>query len=183
MGDAERVRTTCPGIVPTPRHDLEELAPPHLSQSSLYLRARLGADAPSRFDFTSQRRPRAVDSVVGMIVRTDGTWVTVRDADGREWRCVLRGRLRQELAGGDQPGGDRRPGRGGRRGARARRGEEDTSPPFPVDAGRRSGDGRAGDGAPRATSAWLHAGRASAPAHPEQPGPPPYRQRGLQPRA
>src|SRR3989442_7084471 len=103
MGDAERVRTTCSGIVPTPRHDLEELAPPHLSQSSLYLRARLWADAPSRFDFTSQGRPRAVDSVVGMIVRTDGTRVTVRDADGREWRCVLRGRLRQELAGATSP--------------------------------------------------------------------------------
>src|SRR2546428_9493730 len=103
MGDAERVRTTCSGIVPTPRHDLEELAPPHLSQSSLYLRARLWAEAQSRVDSTSQRRPRAVDSVVGMIVRTDGTRVTVRDADGREWRCVLRGRLRQELAGATSP--------------------------------------------------------------------------------
>src|SRR2546428_6191143 len=104
MGDAERVRTTCSGIVPTPRHDLEELAPPHLSQSSLYLRARLWADAPSRFDFTSQRRPRAVDSVVGMIVRTDGTRVTVRDADGREWRRGLwRGRPARRGGGGRVP--------------------------------------------------------------------------------
>src|SRR2546425_3664070 len=103
MGDAERVRTTCSGIVPPPRHDLEELAPPHLSQSSLYLRARLWADAPSRFDFTSQRRPRAVDSVVGMIVRTDGTWVTVRDADGREWRGVVRGRPPPGSGGGGPP--------------------------------------------------------------------------------
>src|SRR2546428_10501031 len=103
MGDAERVRATCSGIVPTPRHDLEELAPPHLSQSSLYLRARLWADAPSRFDFTSQRRPRAVDSVVGMIVRTDGTRVTVLDAGGRERRCGGCGGPRGGGGGGGRP--------------------------------------------------------------------------------
>src|SRR2546425_12419443 len=113
MGDAERVRTTCSGIVPPPRHDLEELAPPHLSQSSLYLRARLWADAPSRFDFTSQRRPRAVDSVVGMIVRTDGTRVTVRDADGREWRWGLCGRPRRGGGGGGHPRGGGGGGGGG----------------------------------------------------------------------
>ncbi|MGH2373775.1 MAG: ribosome small subunit-dependent GTPase A [bacterium] len=40
---------------------------------------------------------------IGMIVRTDGSQVTVRDADGREWRCVLRGRLRRMLAGATSP--------------------------------------------------------------------------------
>lgn len=39
----------------------------------------------------------------GMVVRTDGSQVTVRDEDGRQWRCVLRGRLRQILAGATNP--------------------------------------------------------------------------------
>jgi ribosome biogenesis GTPase len=38
-----------------------------------------------------------------MVVRTDGPLVTVRDEGGREWRCVLRGRLRQELNGATNP--------------------------------------------------------------------------------
>ncbi len=38
-----------------------------------------------------------------MIVRSDGSQVTVRDADGREWRCALRGRLRKLLAVATNP--------------------------------------------------------------------------------
>jgi ribosome biogenesis GTPase len=38
-----------------------------------------------------------------MVVRTDGPQVTVRDLQGSEWRCVLRGRLRQELNGTTSP--------------------------------------------------------------------------------
>lgn len=38
-----------------------------------------------------------MDTFIGMVVRTDGPQVTVRDALGRDWRCVLRGRLRQAL--------------------------------------------------------------------------------------
>ncbi len=44
-----------------------------------------------------------MDLVIGMIVRTDGGQVTVRDVDGSVWRCVLRGRLRSELAGTTSP--------------------------------------------------------------------------------
>lgn len=44
-----------------------------------------------------------MDVVEGVIVRTDGAQVTVRDGQGREWRCVLRGRLRQELVGTTNP--------------------------------------------------------------------------------
>ncbi len=40
---------------------------------------------------------------IGMVVRTDGSQVTVRDADAVEWRCVLRGRLRRTLAGSTNP--------------------------------------------------------------------------------
>lgn len=39
----------------------------------------------------------------GMIVRTSGAEATVRDAEGVEWRCVLRGRLRMELRGATSP--------------------------------------------------------------------------------
>ncbi len=39
-----------------------------------------------------------MDTFEGMVVRTDGAVVTVRDEAGQEWRCVLRGRLRSELA-------------------------------------------------------------------------------------
>jgi ribosome biogenesis GTPase len=38
-----------------------------------------------------------------MVVRTDGPQVTVRDSQGGEWRCILRGRLRQELNGTTSP--------------------------------------------------------------------------------
>jgi ribosome biogenesis GTPase len=38
-----------------------------------------------------------------MVVRTDGPQVTVRDEDGKDWRCVLRGRLRRELVGATNP--------------------------------------------------------------------------------
>lgn len=38
-----------------------------------------------------------MNTFTGMVVRTDGPQVTVRDALGRDWRCVLRGRLRQAL--------------------------------------------------------------------------------------
>lgn len=40
---------------------------------------------------------------VGMVVRTDGPQVTVRDPDGVEWRCTLRGRLRQLLVTATNP--------------------------------------------------------------------------------
>lgn len=44
-----------------------------------------------------------MQAFVGMVVRTDGPQVTVRDAEGREWRCVLRGRLRRLLIGATNP--------------------------------------------------------------------------------
>lgn len=44
-----------------------------------------------------------MDTFTGMVVRTDGPQVTVRDALGRDWRCVLRGRLRQALQGTTNP--------------------------------------------------------------------------------
>lgn len=44
-----------------------------------------------------------MDTFTGMVIRTDGPQVTVRDEEGREWRCVLRGRLRQELTGTTSP--------------------------------------------------------------------------------
>jgi ribosome biogenesis GTPase len=37
------------------------------------------------------------------VIRTDGPQVTVRDKLGRDWRCVLRGRLRQELLSTTSP--------------------------------------------------------------------------------
>jgi ribosome biogenesis GTPase len=44
-----------------------------------------------------------VNTLIGLVVRTDGPQVTVRDGDGHSWRCVLRGRLRQELNGTTNP--------------------------------------------------------------------------------
>lgn len=44
-----------------------------------------------------------MNTLTGMVVRTDGPQVTVRDPQGIEWRCVLRGRLRQELNGTTNP--------------------------------------------------------------------------------
>lgn len=44
-----------------------------------------------------------MNTLIGMVVRTDGPQVTVRDPQGRRWRCVLRGRLRQALAGTTNP--------------------------------------------------------------------------------
>jgi len=44
-----------------------------------------------------------VDTFTGIVIRTDGPQVTVRDELGRDWRCVLRGRLRQELTGTTSP--------------------------------------------------------------------------------
>ena len=44
-----------------------------------------------------------MNTLIGMVVRTDGPQVTVRDPQGIEWRCVLRGRLRQELNGTTSP--------------------------------------------------------------------------------
>jgi len=44
-----------------------------------------------------------VNTLLGMVVRTDGPQVTVRDEEGRDWRCVLRGRLRLELNGTTNP--------------------------------------------------------------------------------
>ncbi len=44
-----------------------------------------------------------MDPFVGMIVRTDGPQVTVRDQQGKDWRCMLRGRLRRELVGATNP--------------------------------------------------------------------------------
>ncbi|MGH2404951.1 MAG: GTPase RsgA, partial [bacterium] len=44
-----------------------------------------------------------VQVFIGTIVRTDGPQVTVRDENAREWRCVLRGRLRRLLAGATNP--------------------------------------------------------------------------------
>ncbi len=39
----------------------------------------------------------------GRVVRTEGAWVTVRDAESRDWSCVLRGRLRRLLVGATSP--------------------------------------------------------------------------------
>lgn len=44
-----------------------------------------------------------MNTFVGMVVRTDGPQVTVRDEQGRTLRCVLRGRLRQALSGTTSP--------------------------------------------------------------------------------
>lgn len=44
-----------------------------------------------------------MDAFAGMVVRADGPQVTVRDGQGRTWRCVLRGRLRQEVRGTTSP--------------------------------------------------------------------------------
>jgi len=44
-----------------------------------------------------------VDPFVGMVVRSDGPQVTIRDQGGTLWRCVLRGRLRKELVGTTSP--------------------------------------------------------------------------------
>jgi len=44
-----------------------------------------------------------MEPFVGMVVRTDGPQVTVRDGQGRDWRCTLRGRLRRELVGTTNP--------------------------------------------------------------------------------
>ena len=44
-----------------------------------------------------------MNTLIGLVVRTDGPQVTVRDGDGHSWRCVLRGRLRQELNGTTNP--------------------------------------------------------------------------------
>lgn len=44
-----------------------------------------------------------MNTLIGMVVRTDGPQVTVRDGQAGEWRCVLRGRLRQELNGTTSP--------------------------------------------------------------------------------
>lgn len=44
-----------------------------------------------------------MDTFTGMVIRTDGPQVTVRDELGRDWRCVLRGRLRQELSSATNP--------------------------------------------------------------------------------
>lgn len=44
-----------------------------------------------------------MNTLIGMVVRTDGPQVTVRDSEGLDWRCVLRGRLRQELNGSTSP--------------------------------------------------------------------------------
>jgi ribosome biogenesis GTPase len=44
-----------------------------------------------------------VERFSGVVIRSDGPQVTVRDADGREWRCVLRGRLRKQLNGATNP--------------------------------------------------------------------------------
>ena len=44
-----------------------------------------------------------MEPFVGMVVRMDGPQVTVRDHEGQEWRCVLRGRLRKELTGTTSP--------------------------------------------------------------------------------
>lgn len=44
-----------------------------------------------------------MDTFTGIVMRTDGPQVTVRDDLGRDWRCVLRGRLRQELSTSTNP--------------------------------------------------------------------------------
>jgi ribosome biogenesis GTPase len=44
-----------------------------------------------------------VERFTGVIIRSDGPQVTVRDGQGRQWRCVLRGRLRKELNGATNP--------------------------------------------------------------------------------
>ncbi|HEY3248489.1 MAG TPA: ribosome small subunit-dependent GTPase A [bacterium] len=44
-----------------------------------------------------------MEPFIGMVVRTDGPQVTVRDGQGQDWRCILRGRLRRELVGATNP--------------------------------------------------------------------------------
>lgn len=44
-----------------------------------------------------------MEPFIGMVVRTDGPQVTVRDGQGQDWRCTLRGRLRRELVGTTTP--------------------------------------------------------------------------------
>lgn len=44
-----------------------------------------------------------MEPFVGLVVRTDGSQVTVRDGQGEDWRCTLRGRLRRELVDTTSP--------------------------------------------------------------------------------
>lgn len=44
-----------------------------------------------------------MERFTGMVIRSDGPQVTVRDAQGQEWRCVLRGRLRRQFQGVTNP--------------------------------------------------------------------------------
>ena len=44
-----------------------------------------------------------LEPFVGMVIRGSGAQVTVRDAAGGEWRCVLRGRLRRMVGNATSP--------------------------------------------------------------------------------
>lgn len=44
-----------------------------------------------------------MERFTGMVIRSDGPQVTVRDTQGQEWRCVLRGRLRRLFQGVTNP--------------------------------------------------------------------------------
>ncbi|MGH7752812.1 MAG: ribosome small subunit-dependent GTPase A, partial [Gemmatimonadales bacterium] len=44
-----------------------------------------------------------MERFTGMVIRSDGPQVTVRDSQGQEWRCVLRGRLRKQFQGVTNP--------------------------------------------------------------------------------
>lgn len=44
-----------------------------------------------------------MERFTGMVIRSDGPQVSVRDGQGQEWRCVLRGRLRKQFQGVTNP--------------------------------------------------------------------------------
>ena len=44
-----------------------------------------------------------LEPFVGMVIRGSGALVTVHDAAGGEWRCVLRGRLRRMVGNATSP--------------------------------------------------------------------------------
>jgi len=44
-----------------------------------------------------------LERFTGIVIRSDGSQVTVRAEGGQEWRCVLRGRLRRQVTGVTNP--------------------------------------------------------------------------------
>jgi len=79
-------------------------SPPHgrLNRSAISVRGRGQAPAAVVFQMT-YTEVGAVERFTGMVIRSDGSQVTVRHSQGQEWRCVLRGRLRKEFQGVTNP--------------------------------------------------------------------------------